>query len=131
MTPNPMKTSDYLRLALALGLGAMIALSVFTAGAFAVAAAGLVTTFLSAILIIVLGGRRRVSLMAIALVPPFVLISSYEIFYLSRESPLNPEPFPNVFTYYLAEFGLLVALPIFIAYIVSLVTRLNHKAPKA
>ena len=71
-------------------------------------------TIVSTLCLVILGGRSRVLFTAIATVPPFFLLAS-DNFRLRRPA----DTFLDTFALTAAGFGIVVAVPLVIAYLVS------------
>jgi hypothetical protein len=124
------KAADYFRLAGAFALAALTTVMALNAGPFAVSVCYLLGTVLSAFLVLLFGGRHRLLLMAAATVPPYVVVTLFSVrqFYVD---PDTSDPFRQIVRYapsFALDFGMTVALPLLIAYVVH---RLRYKSRNA
>lgn len=125
---------DWILLAMALLLAAVSSILPLQLGFGAVGAWGL-GTLISTLLFCFAGGSRRVSLMAVAVIPPFLVNRATELHYAwsERHSTQSPSEalasmFPEALWTSLLAFGLFVALPLVLSLIAS---RVLDRTPNA
>ncbi len=120
-----MKALDWIRLVTALLLGTANSILPLHFG-FGAVGAWILGTLVSTLLFCFAGGIHRVRLMAVAVIPPFLVNRATEIHYtwsLSRNTRTPSEVlssmFPESLWMSLLAFGLFVALPLVLSLIVS------------
>ncbi|HBJ84292.1 MAG TPA: hypothetical protein DDZ88_10585 [Verrucomicrobiales bacterium] len=116
-----MKISDCIRLAAALSLATATPILFFRAG-FGAVGVWLLGSLISTALFACVGGRRRVLFTAIAVVPPFVVVTADNFRFFSKFRP-SSEAFLETLSIASPGFGFFVALPLLIVFVTSRVTR--------
>ncbi len=112
---------DSARYVVSLLLAAATCLLFFNGGSGAVGG-WLLGCIVSTVVLAFVGGRRRVLFTAIAVAPPFMVITAYNLYYSTIDPSAGLPPYEMLFSSTLA-FGVFVALPILVAIITTRITK--------